>query len=371
MVTAWQLPGRVADSVATLPDSMARLALRSHARCSKWARLAGIPALAGCNLSADTGNNGGGASGDSCGSPVAETPHCLQSPRGGGENATPEGHNAALVYEEAAAASLATSLIATRLAGSGSLDGSVGSGSSSSSSSGGSGDAQPVELTFHCLRHVITAELPEDPEVVEIVKVSSGLVIVSSKLVICRAAVQLGSSEPCTHQPALHLHRDTPCMECARSHDSPAAARREDDGEQMAPASYPDCLRTPSIAALREADGRKDGCCGGPQRNRTGWPLLHVRNGRLCFPFVLEWHAALVPVGSDAQIWMAASPREDYTEWRCPCCPAAACVNCRSIVWQAVGVRCRLQLCKRYSTPTTAAAVCGRERATLATLCAT
>ncbi|KAI7838764.1 hypothetical protein COHA_007557 [Chlorella ohadii] len=173
MVTAWQLPGRVADSVATLPDSMARLALRSHARCSKWARLAGIPALAGCNLSADAGDNGGG---DSCGSPAAETPHCLQSPRGGGENATPEGHSAALVYEEAAAASLATSLIATRLAGSGSLDGAGDVGGSSksagsgSSGGGGSGAAPQLQLTFHCLRHVITAELPEDPEVVEIVQ---------------------------------------------------------------------------------------------------------------------------------------------------------------------------------------------------------
>lgn len=274
MVTAWQLPGRVADSVATLPDSMARLALRSHARCSKWARLAGIPALAGCNLSADTGNNGGGASGDSCGSPVAETPHCLQSPRGGGENATPEGHNAALVYEEAAAASLATSLIATRLAGSGSLDGSVGSGSSSSSASGGSGNAQPVELTFHCLRHVITAELPEDPEVVETVKVRCSVVDWSLVGRLCSWA-HVSPAPKCL----LCICTNT-CQRIALPLHSPHLLQRHGklmDETTPVVTRNPACLLTPSIAALRKADGRADGRCGGPQRNRPGRPLFHVR----------------------------------------------------------------------------------------------
>lgn len=178
LVSARQLPGRVADSVAGLPDQMARLALRSHQRCSKWAKLAGIPALAGCNLSAGEKSSGQGSP---CGSPAADTPHCLHSPSGGGPNATPEGKSAALVYEEAATASLATSLVATRPAGGGgSAAGPSGAAGSSSGGADGSGGAEGSSssaplLTFHCLRHIIDSELPEDPEVAEIVEASLGL----------------------------------------------------------------------------------------------------------------------------------------------------------------------------------------------------
>lgn len=166
---AGQLPGKAAGMATSLPDTVASLpgavaslpskmasgVLAAHQRCSKWARLAGIPALAGCNLSASGG--GGTEDGSSCGD---EPPHCLHSPRGGGDNATPEGRSAALVYEAAAEASLATSLLVSRPAG-----GSAGG------DQGASGKAAPPQLTVQCLRHVITSELPEDPEVAAIVQV--------------------------------------------------------------------------------------------------------------------------------------------------------------------------------------------------------
>ena len=165
---AGQLPGKAAGAVASLPSTvaglpgsvaglpgrMASLALSAHKRCSKWARLAGIPALAGCSLSSEPPSSGGGAE--------DEQLHCLHSPRGGGENATPEGRSAALVYEAAAEASLATSLLVSRPAG----------GSSGGSGEVGGGAAPPLQLTVHCLRHVITSELPEDPEVAAIVQAS-------------------------------------------------------------------------------------------------------------------------------------------------------------------------------------------------------
>lgn len=260
MLTAWQLPGRVADSVASLPDSMARLALRSHARCSKWAKLAGIPALAGCSLASGKDGGGGGdgnGNGSSCDSPAAEAPHCLhlQSPRGGGKTATPEGRSAALVYEEAAAASLATSLIGTRLAGVGSTD------SSGSGISGSGGSVSPLLLTFHCLRHVITSELPEDPEVAEIVQVSSSSVRLVVALFcagidkwrpVCSLVAALGVWGPCeASTPIYHLMPTSPT--CG----------------------------APLIAAVRQADGRAHGCGGGAQRHRPGWPLLHVSWGKV------------------------------------------------------------------------------------------
>lgn len=247
MLTAWQLPGRVADSVASLPDSMARLALRSHERCSKWAKLAGIPALAGCALAAGENGGSGDRDGSSSGSPVAETPHCLQSPRGGGKTATPEGRSAALVYEEAAAASLATSLIGTRLAGAGSID---------SSSSGSDGSASPLLLTFHCLRHVITSELPEDPEVAEIVQVSRS----SVRSVVALFCASIDKWRPvCSSVTALCVWG--PCEASTPIY-------------HVMPTS-PTC-GAPSTAALRQADGRAHGCGGGAQRHRPGWPLLYV-----------------------------------------------------------------------------------------------
>lgn len=223
LVSAGQLPGRVAERAAEIPERLAQLALASHARCSKWARLAGIPALAGCALGrADGGQEGGDAADLGC-----------HSPAGGGAQATPAGHDAASVYEATAAASLATSLLATRRAG-----------------GAAAGAAAPL-LTVMCVRHGITSDIPEHPAVAEIVEVGWG-----------QRVMRIGTG--C--HPGVDLRSGA---RCPRSGDCGARPVT-----QSTPRHAPPLGR--GTAAVRQGHGGAHGCGSGILRSGPGRPVCHV-----------------------------------------------------------------------------------------------
>lgn len=130
------LPSQLAQRCAEIADE-------AQERCSKWARLAAIPALTGCRLKAAA--DGAGASGAGAGM------HACEPCGGDAEGASPDVAEAVSVYEACAAASLATSLVTTRPLG---------------------GAAGAPLLTVQAARHTITSELAEDAVVQEIVQAS-------------------------------------------------------------------------------------------------------------------------------------------------------------------------------------------------------
>lgn len=181
--------GRVPTAVA---DTMAELAERAQQRCSKWARLAGIPALAGCQLASWLGKSSSSSS-DLKDAEQPECPDC-HAASGGGEGATPQGQDAASVYETYADASLATSLLSCRTAG-------------GAAQAAGAAAAPPVHLAVQCVRHTITSDVPEDPEVAEIVEVGPvGLQACTGHVVLSDGlpgpAMLPNPCHACSHGPA-------------------------------------------------------------------------------------------------------------------------------------------------------------------------
>lgn len=179
----WSAAQQAAQLPAAVADAMADLAARAHCLCSQWAHLAGIPALAGCTLQPAPDASCAWGTADEDGLEVGEPP---MSPSGGGAGACAAGRSAAAVYEASAAASLATSLCCCRWAG-------------GSRSPAGGGGKPPLHLAVQCVRHAITSDLPEDPEVAEMVEVRAFWVV--GCVILCFGASVGGLCRP-TSGPA-------------------------------------------------------------------------------------------------------------------------------------------------------------------------